>query len=182
MIYQVRCDELVFDGPQREEGCIVLDSSNIGAHADVAEGLKRMGGEVSEYLQDVHAGRVVALVMLRDGKVMHYSYVFLRNKSACILGLSDDTALIGNAFTVPEYRGRGCQPRSIALRAAIAKERGYRFIAAETSPENRASQRGMHKGGMSFIGRLGLVVILNCLIIRWHRPPGIPMFGFCLRA
>ena len=61
-------------------------------------------------------------------------------------------------------------------------KRGYRFIAAETSPENRASQRGMHKGGMSLIGRLELAVILNCLIIRWQRPSGISMFGFCLRS
>lgn len=161
---------------------LVIDAANINQNTKVLTALNKIAADTVDYLEDVNAGRVVALVILHQGEVVHYSYVFLRNKSACVLGLDRDTALVGNAFTVQSYRGKGCQARSVALRAAIAQDRGFRFIAAETSPENLASQRGLQNGGMGLVGRLDLAVILNCLVIRWRRPPGVSLLGFCLRA
>lgn len=166
----------------RQEKCVVIDAINIGEHKEVVAGLKTLAADAADYLDDVRAGRIVALVILHRNEVVHCSYVFLRNKSACILGLNGDTALVGNDFTVPSYRGKGCQSRSVALRAAIARERGFAFIAAETSPDNLASQHGLQNGGMESAGRLDLVVILNCLVIRWRRPQGIALIGLCLRA
>lgn len=164
------------------ESAFVIDAENLDEHADVVNAVQRLAGDAADYFKDVRAGKVVALIIQYQGEVVHYSYVFLRNKSACILGLSKHTALIGNAFTVPAYRGKGCQSRSVALRAAIAAGRGFTAVAAETSPDNVASQRGLQNGGMRLAGRLDLVVILNSLVIRWRRPPGVPAFGFCLRA
>lgn len=164
------------------ESVFVIDAEKLDEYADVVNAVERLAADAADYFKDIRAGKVVALVIVSQGEVVHYSYVFLRNKSACILGLNKDTALVGNAFTVPAYRGKGCQPRSVALRAAIAAERGFARIAAETSPDNVASQRGLQKGGMRLVGRLDLVVIMNSLVLRWRRPPEFALLGFCLRA
>ena len=92
------------------------------------------------------------------------------------------TALIGNAFTVPAYRGKSAQPRSVKARASLAREAGYERILAETSPDNLASQRGMTKGGMQLLGRMDLLVAISVLVFRWRRPAGFPLIGFCLWA
>lgn len=182
MLYKAACDQTTSDVLVDRECVDVLDDANLATCAETVAALKATSSDAADYLRDVRKGRIVALVISVDGRVAHYSYVFLRNKSACILGLGRDTALIGNDFTMPEHRGKGFQSRSVGLRAAIAKARGFSFVAAETSPRNLASQRGLQKGGMKFVGRLELAVVLNCLVIRWRRPAGVPFFGFCLRG
>ena len=66
-------------------------------------------------------------------------------------------------------------------RAALAGEHGFERIAAETAPDNLASQRGMSKGGMKLLGRMDLVVVLNVLVLRLRRPKGFKPAAFCLR-
>lgn len=182
LLFKAACPNVVVPDGGEGERVVVLDAASIDTHGTVCEALRTMSRTAADYLDDVRTGRAVALVILSRGKVVHFSYVFLRNKSACILGLDEETALVGNAFTVPSYRGRGCQSRSVALRAAIARERGFAFIAAETSPDNGASQRGLQNGGMRLVGRLDLLVILNSLVIRWRRPSGFALLGFCVRV
>lgn len=182
MLYKAPCDQLASSTLADRESVVVLDATSLALHAETVAALKMLASDASDYLSDVEAGRVVALVISVDGQIVHYSYVFVQNKSACILGLDRDTALIGNAFTAPDYRGKGCQSRSVGLRAAIAKARGFSFVAAETSPGNVSSQRGLQKGGMRFVGRLDLLVLLNCLVVRWRRPRGVPVFGVCLHG
>lgn len=182
LVFERDCEGAAAPALQGGESIFVIDASSLDEHAEVVRAVQRLAGDAADYFKDVRAGKVVALVIQYQGEVVHYSYVFLRNKSACILGLNKQTALIGNAFTVPAYRGKGCQSRSVALRAAIAAGRGFTVVAAETSPDNVASQRGLQNGGMRRVGSLDLMVVLNSLVIRWRRPPGFALFGFCLRA
>lgn len=182
LIFKCACEGIASPLMEPEESVFVIDAENLGELDHIARAVEQSAADASDYFQDVRAGKIIAFVMLYRNEVVHTSYVFLRNKSTCILGLDKDTALIGNAFTVPSSRGKGCQSRSVALRAAIAQSRGFAFVAAETSPDNVASQRGLKNGGMDLVGHLDLVVILNCLVIRWRRPPGFALFGFCLRA
>ena len=181
-ILEAECSSVASPRATDDEQFVVLNASNVHAHRDVCEALLELGGDVADYLEDLRRGRVVAFVILRAGVVEHYSYVFVKNKTACILGLGNGTALIGNDFTVSSYRGRGCQSRSVGARAEIARNHGFLRVVAETSPENMASQRGLQKGGMRLAGRMDLVVILNTVVIRWRRPAGYPLLGFCLRT
>ena len=180
LIWKSSCDIAEYHVSREGESYLILDASNLDEFSAVVEELRRLSSEAEDYISDVRDGKIVALVIMQGGEIVHYSYVFLKNRSACILGLSRDTALIGNAYTIPSYRRNGCQARSVVLRAAIARDRGFSFVAAETSLHNIASQRGLTKGGMTFVGRLDLAVVLSFVVIRWRRPLGSTMLGICL--
>lgn len=180
LVFKMKCSDLVIPHQVEGEEFVVIDAYSILYNSKVCDALCAMSTTSKDYLDDVRRNKAIALVIMFEEKVVHYSYVFLRNKTSCILGLRRDTALVGNDFTIPSYRGKGCQLRSVALRASIAKEHGFAYIAAETSPDNNASQRGLQNGGMNLLGSLRIFVILNSLIIRWHRPYGFPLIGFCI--
>lgn len=182
MVFAAPCRDAAFPLAGPGEQLCVLRQGNLADNAAVCAALVALNPSNAEYIADIRRGWIIGFVIVRGGTVVHASYLFLKNKTACILGLRPDTALMGNAFTVPAYRGQGCQPRSVAARAALAREAGFERVAAETSPDNVASQRGLQKAGMRLTGRLDLVVLLNVLVIRWRRPPGVALLGLCLRA
>ena len=132
------------------------------------------------YISDIEKDRIAGLMILEGGQTVHYGFVFKSNKTAALLGLPPSTALIGNSFTMPSHRGNGLQARSVHARAEIARSNGFAEIAAETDPENYSSQRGLLKSGLKLQGPVELVVVLNCFVIRWRRPKGIALLGFCL--
>jgi RimJ/RimL family protein N-acetyltransferase len=136
--------------------------------------------ENAEYLRAIVDGEAEGLAVVRDGKLVHYGFLMHRNKTARLLGFGYGTALLGNAFTVPEYRGRGCQARSVAARIKMAQKAGLRSVISETSYDNAASQRNLAKAGMELLGRMDLLVVLNMLVIRYKRPRNsVPLLGFC---
>jgi len=129
-----------------------------------------ISAENAEYLQAILDGEAEGLAVLRDSKVVHYGFLMHRNKTARLLGFGTSVGLIGNAFTVRGYRGRGCQARSVAARIRMAQKAGLRRVISETSYDNTASHRNLVKGGMDLLGRVELVVVLNVLVIRYKRP------------
>jgi hypothetical protein len=133
-----------------------------------------------QYVDAISRGEAEALVVVHDGRVVHYGFLMHRNKTTCLLGFAKRVGLLGNAFTVPSYRGRGCQIRSVAARIKMAEQAGLERVISETGYDNAASQRNIMKGGMTLLGRFELVVALNALVIRYKRPStSIPMFGLC---
>lgn len=182
LLYCRNCTDATMPDPLPGETFHVLTADNLPELSKVVERLLSVSSDSAEYIADIRRRRVVGFVIEFDSDVVHYGYVFLRNKTACILGLDNKTALIGNAFTVPAYRGKSAQPRSVVARASFARDAGYERILAETSPDNLASQRGMIKGGMRQLGRMDLIVVFTMLVFRWRRPMGFPAIGFCLRA
>lgn len=132
-----------------------------------------------DYLADVRKDRAIGIAILADGRIVHYAYLFKRNKTACLLGLPPGAALIGNARTIPEFRGRGLQAVSVHARTRIAEASGFAKIVAETAPDNLRSQHGLRKGGMRLVGRVELLVLMNCLVVRLQRPAGTPAVALC---
>jgi RimJ/RimL family protein N-acetyltransferase len=165
--------------PAEGESFRTITRENLAEMQPVVEALLAVSGSTAEYVADIRRGRIVGFVILYQDEVVHYSFLFLRNKTACILGLDRHSALIGNAFTIPGYRGRRAQPRSVKARCHLAREAGYERIVAETSPDNLASQKGMQKGGMLLLGRMDLALALTIFVFRWRRPSGFRLWGLC---
>ena len=118
------------------------------------------------YLKAVKKGEAEGLLVCVDGKIVHSAFLMFRNKTTCLLGFDRTTGLLGNSFTTPAYRGRGCQARSTRARIAMAAQAGLSRVISETAPDNHASQRGLTKGGMSLIGATRFFVVFNTLVVR----------------
>ena len=157
---------------------VTISSQNMSEHRTLTDALVALNPDNTHYIADIQKDIITGLVILEGEQVVHYGFVFKSNKTADFLGLQPGTALIGNSFTMPRYRGQGLQAKSVSARAEIARRHGYAAIAAETSPENHASQRGLIKSGLKLQGRLELLIVLSCLVIRWRRPAGVPLLGF----
>jgi RimJ/RimL family protein N-acetyltransferase len=158
---------------------IVIRQAELDAAADLIRQAQALDVEVADYIDDVRRGRAVAVFAHAQGELQHYAFMFVRNRTACLLGLPAGAALIGNAYTVPQARGRGLQGQSVRLRARAAFELGFRAVYAETAPDNLPSQRGMLKAGMLRAGRLSTFVLLNRLVLRSPRPADFEPFGWC---
>lgn len=180
VIFSRDCRDAVMPSPLDGEVFSVLTRENLADSASVAAALLALSGENAEYLADIRRGRIVGFVISYHGKVVHFSYLFLRNKTACILGLDGRTALIGNAYTTPAYRGKGAQARSVKARAWLAHNAGFDRIAAETDVDNLASQAGIKKGGMQMEGRMDVAVFMRAVVIRRRRPAGFAPWGLCI--
>ncbi|WP_332671514.1 hypothetical protein [Aromatoleum sp.] len=180
LLYERLCDNAPFPSLGDGEQALILTHENLALHQPLCGALVAMNRENADYLDDVRKDRVLGVVFTNDGRIVHHAFVFKRNRTVKLLGLPRTAALVGHAFTVDDYRGRGCQGRSLDVRAWVAGQAGFERMIAETSPDNLASQRGMEKGGMRLIGRIDLVVLLNCVVLRWRRPEGFAAFDLCL--
>ncbi len=180
VIFSRDCRDALMPSPREGEVFTILTQENFADSASIATAMLGLSGENAEYLTDIRRGRIVGFVISYHGKVVHFSYLFLRNKTACILGLDGRTALIGNAYTVPAYRGKGAQPRSVKARAWLAHNAGFDRIAAETDVDNLASQTGMKNGGMQPEGRMDVAVFMRAVVIRRRRPAGFAFWGLCI--
>lgn len=159
---------------------VTISTQNVLQHRVLIDALIALNPDNTHYIADIEKDKITGLVVLEGRQVVHYGFVFKSNKTADFLGLQPGTALIGNSFTTPAHRGQGLQARSVCARAAIARRHGFAAIAAETSPENHASQRGLIKSGLKLQGRMELLIVLSCLVIRWRRPAGVPLLGLSL--
>lgn len=180
VLFALDLSDVQLDVPLPDIVSVEIHSHNFDRLGRLRARLGEINAENIDYLDDVRRGDAIALVLLDGDDVVHYAFVLLRNKTACLLGLGKGSALIGNAYTVPSHRGRGLQAHSARCRARIARDAGFQSIVCETGPDNRASQRGLEKAGMRPIGEMQLLVLLNCLVVRWRRPTGFPLFGLCI--
>ena len=76
-------------------------------------------------------------------------------------GGSEFATLWGGA-TLPAWRGRGIYRATVAYRAALATERGYRLIEVDASADSRP-----------ILERLGLVAVTTTTPYVWS-PPSVP--------
>lgn len=162
------------------EELVVLSSDNLDQQEPVCQQLLDLGPGNRAYLEEIGRNNIIGVVIRVNESIVHYGFVMKHNRTRSLLGLPKNAALSGHAFTLPSYRGRGAQGRSVLARAHIARDAGFAWIYAETSPGNLASQRGLSKGGMEILGRLDYVRILRFIVIRWRRPPGFNLVSWCL--
>ena len=130
-----------------------------------------------EYLEDIPRGKAVMLLILSGRTPVHYAYVLRGSRTVCLLGeVHEQTALLGNAFTWPAYRGRGLQAYSVFRRAAVAQQLGLERVVSETTPDNTASQHGLLKGGFSKDGEIAVLVLFNRLALGWSSARRRPLY------
>lgn len=180
LLYERACGDRSFPPLGDGERVVILTHENLMQYRPLCDGLVAINPENADYLEDVRKDRVVGVIFVNDDRIVHHAFVFKRNRTAKLLGLPRTAALVGHAFTIEDYRGRGCQGRSLDVRAWVAAQAGFERVIAETSLDNVASQRGMEKGGMQPLGRVDLVVLLNCVVLRWRRPRGFAALDLCL--
>ncbi len=180
LLYCLPCDAARPSAAERpDEQILTLTCSTVDANATLRQALLALNPDTEAYLDDIAKGRMLGVVMLHQSEVVHYSFLYLQNRTHCLLGLPQSAALIGNAFTVKHYRGRGAQARSILVRAALAAAEGFSAVYAETHPDNHASQRGMTRAGMHLVGRMDLLILIRFLVVRWRHPPGFRPLAWC---
>ena len=131
---------------------------------DQFDAIAKAGG--AEYLEGVVKGEAVLVLVLYGRAPAHYGYLMLRSRTLSLLGQDRECgALVGNAFTWPEYRGFGLQTYSAYRRGATAGRLGCERVISETAPDNIASQRGLAKGGFMPAGEVAVLVVLNRVAI-----------------
>lgn len=156
-----------------------ISADTIDTQAPLCAELLALNKGNKSYLDDVRKNHMQCVVILSNDQIVHYGFLYHKNRSAHLLGLPPDSALIGNSYTIPSFRGKGLQGRSVLLRASLAKSAGFTAIYAETSINNASSQRGLAKAGMRPLGRVDLIIIFRYLVIRWRRPTGFRTWDWC---
>lgn len=80
-------------------------------------------------------------------RLQHITWVYTSAYRNRILKLREDEAEFKFSLTLPEYRGRGLQPRVYTHAAEYLGQRGFRRVFACVHTGNGASIRGMEKAG-----------------------------------
>ena len=165
----------------REEELPVRFTCDQPLAPDLLRQLAALPVESAAYLRAVENGEAEGLVVCVARRIVHCGFLMFSNKTTCLLGFGKDAALLGNAFTVKDYRGNGCQTRSLRERTAMARDAGVARVLSETSPDNHASQRGLAKAGLRRLGSVHCWIFLNTIVLRVVRPvSSVPMAGLCL--
>jgi GNAT superfamily N-acetyltransferase len=100
------------------------------------------------------AANLSVYVAEADGEVVSAAWVRFRNESF---------ATLHGGGTLPAWRGRGIYRALVARRAALALERGIRYLAVDTTDESRA-----------VLERAGFVVVGSTTPFVWSPVPFAP--------
>lgn len=119
------------------------------------------------YCDGVRRGEVAGCIVLVGDTLAHWSFLMYRSRMLCLLGAPEGAVLLGNAYTVPAFRGHGLQTRSLRARRRLAAESGAAWVAVETTPDNTASRRAIARAGIPEVGELKVLVLLNHMVVRW---------------
>ncbi|HZC74461.1 MAG TPA: GNAT family N-acetyltransferase [Gaiellaceae bacterium] len=120
--------------PEDEETVVVAEAASIPPPPDDVE-LRLVTDEFVELAADVFGdrfdlpNRAVAVVAVVDGKPV----------SGGRVDFEDGVEFAGlfGGITLPEYRGRGLYRATVARRAEMARERGYRLLYSDALPTSR---------------------------------------------
>lgn len=179
-VFQMPCDSGINTTLLDDEGLCVLSSETLSKEAGAAAALLGLNTDNKQYIDAIAAGEAIGVVISHLGEPVHYGFLYLKNRTHRLLGLPKDGALMGNAFTVESYRGKGCQARSVGIRAQLASDAGFERVYAETGLDNDASKRGLSKAGMEYVGRIRIVVLLRCMVLRHCQPRFSRAVAICL--
>jgi GNAT superfamily N-acetyltransferase len=100
-------------------------------------------------------------VAVQDGTLQHITWVYSSPHRNRLLRLGPGEAEFKFSLTLPDYRGRGLQPRVYTAIAHALSQEGYRRFFACVHEENLPSIRGMEKAGFRRVGHLRLRRILG---------------------
>lgn len=123
--------------------------------------------DLAPYWDGVCRGEAACCLVLVGEMLAHWGFLMYRSRMLCLLGAPAGAVLLGNAYTVPAFRGRGLQTRSLRARRQLAADTGAAWVVVETAPDNTPSRRAIVRAGMPEVGELTVCVLLNHLVIRW---------------
>jgi GNAT superfamily N-acetyltransferase len=120
--------------PEDEETVVVAEAASIPPPPDGVE-LRVVNEEFVDLAAEVFGNRfdlpekAVAVVAVVDGKPV----------SGGRVDFEDGVEFAGlfGGITLPEYRGRGLYRATVAKRAELARERGYRWLYSDALPTSR---------------------------------------------
>jgi len=120
--------------PEDEETVVVAEAASIPSPPDDVE-LRLARDEFDELAARIFGrsygppGKAVAVVAMADGQPV----------SGGRVDLEDGVEFAGlyGGVTLPEYRGRGLYRATVAKRAQLARERGYRWLYSDSLPTSR---------------------------------------------
>jgi GNAT superfamily N-acetyltransferase len=120
--------------PEDEETVVVAEAASIPPPPEEVE-LRLAGKEFDELAAQVFGSRhdlpdkAVAVVVIADGQPV----------SGGRVDFEDDVEFAGlfGGVTLPEYRGRGLYRATVARRAELAREHGYRWLYSDALPTSR---------------------------------------------
>jgi GNAT superfamily N-acetyltransferase len=120
--------------PEDEETVVVAEAASIAPPPDDVE-LRIVSAEFVELAANVFGRlihlpeKAVAVVAIVDGKAVSGGRVDLDD--------GVDFAGLYGGFTLPGFRGRGLYRATVAKRAELARERGYRWLYSDALPTSR---------------------------------------------
>jgi GNAT superfamily N-acetyltransferase len=120
--------------PEDEETVVVAEAASIPPPPDDVE-LQLVTDEFVDLAGDVFGERfdlpekAVAVVAVVDGKAVSGGRVDFEE--------GVEFAGLFGGITLPEYRGRGLYRATVAKRAELARERGYRWLYSDALPTSR---------------------------------------------
>jgi GNAT superfamily N-acetyltransferase len=120
--------------PEDEETVVVAEAASIVPAPDEVE-LRIVTSEFVELAANVFGRLIdlpesaVAVVVVVDGKAVSGGRVDFDD--------GVDFAGLFGGFTLPEFRGRGLYRATVAKRAELARERGYRWLYSDALPTSR---------------------------------------------
>lgn len=121
--------------PEDEETVVVAEAASIPPPPDDVE-LRRATVEFDDLAARIFGRRAhgtpdnsVAVVAMVDGQPVSGGRVDFEDGA--------DFAGLFGGVTLPEYRGRGLYRATVAKRAELARERGYRWLYSDALPTSR---------------------------------------------
>ncbi len=116
-----------------------------------------------------HAYAVVA-----DGQVAHVSWLLpasaMKHDPPRVIRARTGTAEITACETLPEFRGRGIYPFAIRNLAEVARGQGVGRVWMKTAADNRPSQVGIERAGLTRVGTATLILLpISQRLLIWRR-------------
>ena len=107
----------------------------------------------------------VCWVVKVEGEIVSYVWVAFRQEQVeelCkAVKLQEGEFYLYDAFTVPEWRGKGIYPAILSRQLQHFKEEGFKRALIFTVEENIASRRGITRSGFNHFQTIEITKILN---------------------
>lgn len=165
LVFERDCNVGVAPQWKRGEQLLEIGPENIDRAMTPAL-LKFLGGdEAFESLEGVRNGDRL-FVVTGDGEYLHRGYVIFKNRQKRVLGDNSNAPVIGYCATTPAARGRGLYRRTLQAEVSYLGGLGHNRVLIETTPENRASRKGIEAAGFTLAWSANMWIILNTFVLR----------------
>ncbi len=119
-----------------------------------------------EFSMDLYDGVRDFFYYEMEGVIGHISWIYYKNDPNRIIKLGNDESEIKYSLTLPQFRGKGIYPATLAVIQRYLINQGYKRIFICVKQDNQPSIRGIIKAGFSFTGKIKLIKLLGIQVSR----------------